>query len=60
MNAIAAGSDGLIMEVHYSPETALCDGQQSLSPDEFGILMVDGRSVLEWRSVFEWSAILFG
>lgn len=39
--AIAAGADGLIMEVHYKPEEALCDGQQSLSPDEFARLMVD-------------------
>jgi 3-deoxy-7-phosphoheptulonate synthase len=39
--AIAAGADGLIMEVHYRPEEALCDGQQSLSPDEFARLMVD-------------------
>jgi 3-deoxy-7-phosphoheptulonate synthase len=43
--AIAAGADGLIMEVHYDPEKALCDGQQSLSPDEFGILMADLRKI---------------
>lgn len=43
--AIAAGADGLIMEVHYSPETALCDGQQSLSPDEFTVLMSDLRKI---------------
>jgi len=39
--AIAAGADGLIMEVHYNPEKALCDGQQSLSLDEFAGLMTD-------------------
>jgi 3-deoxy-7-phosphoheptulonate synthase len=39
--AIAVGADGLIMEVHYSPETALCDGSQSLSPAEFDVLMTD-------------------
>jgi 3-deoxy-7-phosphoheptulonate synthase len=39
--AIAVGADGLIMEVHYRPETALCDGSQSLSPDEFDGLMTD-------------------
>ena len=43
--AVAAGADGLIMEVHYNPETALCDGQQSLSPDEFSDLMCDLRNV---------------
>ncbi|HKK42568.1 MAG TPA: 3-deoxy-7-phosphoheptulonate synthase [Bacteroidales bacterium] len=39
--AIAAGADGLIMEVHYNPEKALCDGHQSLSLDEFAGLMTD-------------------
>ena len=29
--AVAAGADGLIMEVHYKPEEALCDGHQSLT-----------------------------
>lgn len=37
--AIAAGADGLIMEVHYNPEGALCDGYQSLSLNEFNELM---------------------
>jgi 3-deoxy-7-phosphoheptulonate synthase len=37
--AIAAGADGLLLEVHYHPEEALCDGVQSLSPDEFALLM---------------------
>jgi len=39
--AVAAGADGLIMEVHYKPEQALCDGHQSLSPDEFSLLMTE-------------------
>lgn len=39
--AIAAGADGLIIEMHYNPEEALCDGHQSLSPDEFDKLMND-------------------
>lgn len=39
--AVAAGADGLIMEVHYKPEEALCDGQQSLSPDEFNNLVTE-------------------
>jgi 3-deoxy-7-phosphoheptulonate synthase len=37
--AVAAGADGLIMEVHYRPDEALCDGPQSLSLDEFSLLM---------------------
>ena len=39
--AIAVGTDGLIMEVHYKPAEALCDGYQSLNPDDFsGLMMV--------------------
>jgi len=39
--AIAAGADGLIVEVHPSPETALSDGDQSLTHDAFARLMTD-------------------
>lgn len=39
MAAIAAGADGLMLEVHTSPETAASDGQQSITPDEFDYLM---------------------
>ena len=39
--AVAAGADGLIMEVHYRPEEALCDGKQSLDLNEFRQLMKD-------------------
>jgi 3-deoxy-7-phosphoheptulonate synthase len=39
--AVAAGADGLIIEVHYKPEEALCDGQQSIDLNEFGQLMGD-------------------
>ena len=38
--AIAAGADGLIIEVHNDPEHALCDGAQSLKPERFSHLMV--------------------
>jgi 3-deoxy-7-phosphoheptulonate synthase len=37
--AVAAGADGLIVEVHPSPKEALCDGDQSLDLDEFRDLM---------------------
>jgi 3-deoxy-7-phosphoheptulonate synthase len=37
--AVAAGADGLLIEVHHAPETALCDGAQSLYPDQFRALM---------------------
>ncbi len=36
--AVAAGADGLIIEVHNSPDTAVCDGAQSLYPEQFGEL----------------------
>jgi 3-deoxy-7-phosphoheptulonate synthase len=37
--AVAAGCDGLLVEVHNSPETASCDGPQSLRPSEFAATM---------------------
>lgn len=37
--AVAAGADGLIIEVHNDPEHALCDGAQSLKPERFARLM---------------------
>jgi 3-deoxy-7-phosphoheptulonate synthase len=43
--AIAVGADGLIIEVHNNPEKALCDGQQSLSLDEFNELMIDLKKI---------------
>jgi 3-deoxy-7-phosphoheptulonate synthase len=43
--AVAVGADGLIMEVHYNPESALCDGHQSLSLDEFAKLMPELKKI---------------
>lgn len=43
--AVAAGADGLIMEVHYRPDAALCDGEQSLHLNEFTNLMSEIRKV---------------
>ena len=37
--SIAAGADGLIVEVHVKPEEALCDKDQALTPDQFAALM---------------------
>jgi 3-deoxy-7-phosphoheptulonate synthase len=36
---VAAGADGLMVEVHPDPERALSDGAQSLYPDQFGEMM---------------------
>jgi 3-deoxy-7-phosphoheptulonate synthase len=43
--AIAAGADGLIVETHYKPENALCDGQQSLNPREMTELLKQIKSL---------------
>ena len=45
--AVAAGADGLLLEVHYHPEHALCDGPQSLFPEDFIKMMDDLRKVAE-------------
>ena len=37
--SLAAGCDGLMIEVHNNPEKALCDGPQSLKPEKFETLM---------------------
>ncbi|MBW1810276.1 MAG: 3-deoxy-7-phosphoheptulonate synthase [Deltaproteobacteria bacterium] len=39
--AIAAGADGVMVEVHDDPDSALCDGAQSLDPEGFSSLMAD-------------------
>ncbi len=43
--AVAAGADGLIIEVHNSPETAVCDGAQSLYPEQFKELFTDLKAL---------------
>jgi 3-deoxy-7-phosphoheptulonate synthase len=45
--AIAAGADGLTIEVHQQPEKALSDGPQSLRPEAFGQMIVRLRKVAE-------------
>ena len=39
MAAVAAGADGMIVEVHHKPEEALCDADQALTPDRFANMM---------------------
>ncbi len=43
--AVAAGADGLLIEVHRNPQEALSDGPQSLAPYRFDSLMQDVRAV---------------
>lgn len=45
--AVAAGADGLIVEVHPEPDRALSDGQQSLLPENFSDLMAQIRRIAE-------------
>ena len=45
--AVAAGADGLLIEVHPTPERALSDGQQSLDPTQFATLMREARVIAE-------------
>src|SRR5918993_547751 len=45
--AIAAGADGLLVEVHPSPDRALSDGAQSLYPTQFDLMMKETRLIAE-------------
>lgn len=45
--AVAAGADGLLIEVHPRPEEALCDGQQALLPEEFTHLVTEVQRVAQ-------------
>lgn len=49
--ALAAGADGLLIEVHTNPELSLSDGGQSLNPDEFKSLMVEIRKLASVMNV---------
>jgi 3-deoxy-7-phosphoheptulonate synthase len=43
--AVAAGADGVLVEVHPNPDRALSDGGQSLYPDQFARLIVELRAI---------------
>jgi len=43
--AIAAGADGLLIEVHSNPECALCDGEESIKPRRFKDLMAELKKI---------------
>ena len=45
--AVAVGADGLMVEVHHSPEDALSDGAQSLYPEQFKQLCENARSIFK-------------
>ncbi len=43
--AVAAGADGLLVEVHHDPDRALSDGIQSILPEEFAQLVIEAREI---------------
>jgi 3-deoxy-7-phosphoheptulonate synthase len=43
---VAAGGDGLLIEVHHDPDKAVCDGPQSLFPEQFARLMDELRIIV--------------
>jgi 3-deoxy-7-phosphoheptulonate synthase len=43
--AIAAGADGIMVEVHPDPDSALCDGQQALTFEQFEVMMAKVRAI---------------
>src|SRR6202045_4305601 len=45
--AVAVGADGLLIEVHHEPDKALCDGMQSILPEEFAQLSLEVRQIAE-------------
>lgn len=45
--AVAAGADGLMVEVHHDPEKALSDGPQALLPDQFHEMMRQLKLIAE-------------
>src|SRR5687768_1147154 len=45
--AVAAGADGVMIEVHPNPDRALSDGAQSLYPDQFASLVTELRAIAE-------------
>lgn len=45
--SVAAGADGLMIEVHNNPECALCDGAQSLKPQKYDVLLKEIRQIAE-------------
>ena len=45
--SVAAGADGLMIEVHNNPEAALCDGAQSLKPEKYSELLRDVKQIAD-------------
>jgi len=48
--AIAVGADGVMIEVHNNPEEALCDGEQSITPEQFDKIMITLKKYAEFEN----------
>jgi len=57
--AVAAGADGLIIEVHNDPANAKCDGQQSIKPKKFKSLMDSLKEIEKFKWSFDVNEIGF-
>jgi 3-deoxy-7-phosphoheptulonate synthase len=51
--AVAAGADGLIVEVHHNPEKALSDKDQALTPAQFAKIMSNLKKMVEFKKQFD-------
>ncbi|WDL95705.1 3-deoxy-7-phosphoheptulonate synthase [Alicyclobacillus sp. ALC3] len=60
MASLAAGADGLLLEVHPTPETALSDGEQSLTPLQFHQLMKRVEHYVAFQASFDMETSLYG
>lgn len=47
LGALAAGADGLMTEVHWDPEEALCDGDESLTPEQYYNMVKTAHSIAQ-------------
>ncbi len=57
--ALAAGANGLMVEVHPHPDQALSDAEQALGPEQFAYLMEQVNSFIRWQYHHEHSAPLY-
>lgn len=57
--ALAAGADGLMIEVHPQPEASWSDAQQTLSPEEFFQLMDKIKNYVEWVRAYESPSVIY-
>ena len=48
--AVVVGADGLMIEVHPHPSEALCDGAQSITPDDFDVIMGDVKKLCDMEN----------